>query len=247
MAFVAGGTFQMGSDAVGSAGQPAQPVHSVTVAPFWMDSTEVTQADYQSLVGADPAEFYDDPDRPIEMVTWYDAVLYCNARSKRDGKDTVYSYTSVSGTARDGRNGLGNLAINFEANGYRLPTEAEWEYACCAGTTSEYYWGSDSANQYAWYSGNSSGTTHPVGTKLSNAWGLYDMCGNAWEWCNDWYGAYTSEAQTDPRGPNSGTVRVIRGGSWERNAAYLQSASRLSVYPVYLGYDVGFRACMSAR
>jgi uncharacterized protein (TIGR02145 family) len=242
---IAGGTFLMGSDSGTSA---EKPVHGVTISPFWMDSTEVTQADYLTFMGLSPASFIGDPRLPVETVTWFDAVLYCNQRSKQNRRDTVYSYTSVIGTARDGHTGLGNLAINYAANGYRLPTEAEWEYACRAGSTTSYYWGSDTADKYAWYSTNSSGTTNPVATKQPNAWGLYDMSGNVWEMCNDWDSAYSSAAQTDPQGASSGSVRVTRGGGLDRSAQYLRSAARNAISPGgYLGNDVGFRVCLPAR
>jgi len=246
MKLVEGGSFQMGD---ATAGGIEQPVHTVSVASFFIDSTEVTQADYQELTGINPSEFQDtiSSNRPVEMVTWYDAVLYCNARSKRDGRDTVYSYTGVTGTARDGRSGLGNLVINLEKNGYRLPTEAEWEYACRAGTTSHYYWDVDSALLYAWYIDNSAGSTHNAASKLPNTNSLYDMSGNVWEMCNDWFGTYGSAAQSDPSGPGSGTAKIIRGGCWSRDSTYLRSAARLAVNPGARSNDVGFRVCVAVR
>jgi formylglycine-generating enzyme required for sulfatase activity len=222
-----------------------------------MDTTEVTQADYLTLMGVNPSYFTGftgDSLRPVEEVTWYDAVLYCNKRSKRDGRDTVYSYTSVTGTPGNGCEALDGLAIDFAKNGYRLPTEAEWEYACRAGTTTDYYWNknyppittSDSAAIYEnaiWYD-NAFDETAQVATQKANAWGLYDMAGNVWEWCNDnWSNSYTSGSQTDPTGPATGNFRVLRGGSFEKSDYYLQSASRRDGAPFEAGggHVAGFR------
>jgi formylglycine-generating enzyme required for sulfatase activity len=216
-----------------------------------MDTTEVTQVDYQALMLVNPSYFTGDSLRPVETVTWFDAVLYCNKRSKRDSLDTVYSYTSVTVTPGNGCTALGGLANDFTKNGYRLPTEAEWEYACRAGSTTDYYWGKNypqttSADTLAIESSavcfyNSPTGTQPVATKKPNAWGLYDMSGNVWEWCNDWYGSYSSGSQTDPTGPSTGTYRVLRGGSWNFNVLDLCSAARFGGAPVNrLNYN-GFR------
>jgi len=222
MRIISGGTFLMGQVGITS----AEPVHSVTVSSFYMDTTEVTQADYLALMGVNPSGFPTVTNGPVENMTWFDAVLYCNKRSKRDGKDTVYSYTSVTGTPGDGCTDLGGLTITMTKNGYRLPTEAEWEYACRAGTTTDYYWGADAIDNYAWYSVNSGSTTHPVAGKLPNAFGLYDMNGNVWEWNNDWYGTYVAGAVTDPTGVASGSGRVFRGGSAFHDETNLRSAYR---------------------
>ncbi len=231
MVSIAGGTFQMGQPNPDLGGyswsSDEQPAHSVTVSGFYMDTTEVTQGDYLTLMGVNPSQFTGDSLRSVEQVTWFDAVLYCNARSKRDGKDTVYTFTSITmgGTPANWCTALGGLAVDFSKNGYRLPTEAEWEYACRAGTTTDFYWGgsypltttADTAaidNNAVWYY-NSNNSTARVGTKLPNAYRLYDMSGNVQEWCNDWYGSYSSGSQTDPTGPSTGTLGVMRGGSWD--------------------------------
>jgi sulfatase modifying factor 1 len=243
-----GKSFQMGST---NGFSDELPVHSVTVSAFYMDTNEVTQADYDSLLGVNPSHFTGDSLRPVENMTWFDAVLYCNVRSKRDGKDTVYTFTSITGTPGNGCSDLVGLAIDFTKNGYRLPTEAEWEYACRAGTTTDYYWGgsyppittADTAatdNNAVWQH-NSNNSTARVGTKLPNAYGLFDMSGNVWEWCNDWYGSYSSGSQTDPTGPNTGSYRVLRGGSWYDNVNLQRSALHGKYLPDDENICVGFR------
>lgn len=156
---------------------------SIDVKSFQMSKYETTQKEYQLVMGVHPSGFTGDENRPVETVTWFDAVLYCNARSKADGKDSVYTYTSKVGS--NPCTVLAGLAIDSLKNGYYLPTDVQWEYACRGGTTSTYFWGNDSddatVGQYAWYSSNSGSTTHTVGGKLPNAFGLYDMSGNVWE------------------------------------------------------------------
>ena len=257
MLSIPGGTFQMGqpNPNLGGTGWSSdeQPVDTVTVSAFYMDKTDVTQADFQALMLVNPSNFTGDLLLPVETVTWFDAVLYCNKRSKQDGFDTVYSFTSVTGTPGNGCSDLGGLAMDFTKNGYRLPTEAEWEYACRAGTTTDYYWGKNyppttSTDTLAidsnavWYYNSPTGT-QPVATKKPNAWGLYDMNGNVWEWCNDWYGRYTSGNQTDPTGPSTGSSRVLRGGSWVNGGVnLLRSAFRLSGDSPGVRYNsIGFR------
>ena len=238
--------------------QDEQPVHSVTVSAFYMDTTDVTQGDYQALMRVNPSRFTGNPQRPVENVSWCDAVLYCNARSKRDCKDTVYTFTSISGKRGAGSKGLGNIGIDYTKNGYRLPTEAEWEYACRAGSTTDYYWGqsyppgttadtAEISSHAVWYV-NSPNRTQPVATKPPNGLGLYDMAGNVWQWCNDWYGSYNSSSQTNPTGPASGSLRVMRGGSWNYSSALnLCAAFRNVILPFYRYNLGGFRVVCSAR
>jgi formylglycine-generating enzyme required for sulfatase activity len=204
MISVVGGTFPMGST---SGNSDEQPVHSVTVSGFLISKYEITQKKYQQVVSSNPSSFTsgtDAPSRPVEQVSWYDAVAFCNSLSDLAGLVRVYTSNGTDVTA------------DFSKNGYRLPAEAEWEYAARGGNQSKGYTysGSNDVNAVAWYGSNSGSTTHPVGTKAGNELGIFDMSGNVWEWCWDWYGSYSSSAQMDPTGPSSGSYRVLRGGSW---------------------------------
>jgi formylglycine-generating enzyme required for sulfatase activity len=222
-----GGTFMMGSPASEVGRDSDEVQHQVTVSSFYMGKYEVTQKEYAALMGTNPSNFKGD-NLPVEKVSWFNAVEYCNARSRKEGLTPAYT---VSGT---------NVTWNRSANGYRLPTEAEWEYACRAGTTTPYSSGS-SVDAAGWYWNNSGRKTHPVGTKQANAWGLYDLHGNVWEWCWDWYGGYSSGSQTDPVGASSGTNRVVRGGSWDYDGQNLRSALRNNDTPSIRYNFLGFR------
>jgi len=172
----------------------------------------------------------------VDHVQWYAALVFCNRLSIAEGRTPVYTISGSTDPAAWGSAPTGGatywdaVGMNASANGYRLPTEAEWEYACRAGTTTAFTFGPSLNDAYAWYSDNAGRQTHEVGKKLPNAWGLYDMRGNAAEWVWDWYGAeyYASSPAFDPVGPASGTYRVLRGGSCGRTttAMYLRSAYR---------------------
>ncbi len=253
--FVEGGTFQMGSVSGGSDEQ----AHQVTVSPFYMGKYEVKVGNFRKFVEATgyrtEAErgdgsyvltgsrwekqkdatwknpyFEQGETSPIVCVSWNDAVAYCNWLSEKKGLEKVYTIYG------------GSVNADFTRKGYRLPTEAEWEYAARGGKLSKGYTyaGSNDSGPVAWYNGNSGRTTHAVGTKAPNELGLYDMSGNVYEWCHDWYGRYGSGAQTDPMGASSGSHRVIRGGSW-LDAEYCRSAFRSYYYPVDGIYLLGFR------
>jgi formylglycine-generating enzyme required for sulfatase activity len=228
MTRVAGGAFKMGLEGW-------EKIHGVTLSAFWMDTIEVTQGEYVSLMGKNPAQFQANQQFPVEKASWFDAARFCNARSKRDGLQTVYDTSTWQ--------------ADTSKNGYRLPTEAQWEYACRAGDTSEFSWGSDSADGYAWYAKNADGTTHVGAKKKKNAFGLYDMAGNVSEWCNDWYADYDSASVTNPMGPAGGTDKVFRGGSWNDASADLRSGFRSSYQPLYTSgtRSIGFRAVLPVR
>ncbi|MBR6193269.1 MAG: SUMF1/EgtB/PvdO family nonheme iron enzyme [Treponema sp.] len=233
--FVEGGTFTMGSY---DGESDEKPVHSVTVSSIYMCDHEVTQEEYAKIMGGNPSYFKGN-NRPVEQVTWYAAVEYCNRRSLAEGLTPCY------------RGGGGNYTCDFSANGYRLPTEAEWEYAAGGGNKSflkTIYAGSNDISSVAWYDGNSGSQTHDVKTKSPNELGLYDMSGNVWEWCWDWYGSYSSGSQTNPNGASSGSYRVLRGGSWNNIASNCRVAFRSYCAPSLSasGSLLGFRVVRSS-
>ena len=232
MVRVPAGEFVMGDD---RGEDDAKPAHRVKISAFYMDTTEVTQASYQALMGRNPAK-RKGPDRPVEQVGWLAAIKYCNMRSRREGLQACYD--------------LKTLKCDFAADGYRLPTEAEWEYACRMGGATRDTPSNDARKlaKRAWFKANAGKTTHPVAQKEPNAWGLYDVQGNVWEWCHDRYceGYYAESESTDPRGPSDGDERVLRGGSWASGPESCRPTARYSETPgfadVCFGYDAyGFR------
>jgi len=235
-----GGTFTMGSP-VNEAGRDNDegPQWQVTVSSFYMGKYEVTQKEWYDVMNttvqqqrekAGQSKLYGKGDNyPIYYVNWFEVVEYCNKRSQKEGLTPAYI---INGT---------NVTWNRNANGYRLPTEAEWEYACRAGTNTAYNTGANISDDTGWYGANSGNTTRPIGQKPANAWGLYDMHGNVLEWCWDWYGSYPSSAQTDPLGASLGSNRVGRGGSWGGTTAGVRSALRNDGIPTNRYYIIGFR------
>jgi formylglycine-generating enzyme required for sulfatase activity len=219
MVLISGGTFVMGSpNEEKDRGLDEGPQHLVTISqPFYMGKYEITQAQWKAVMGSNPS-FWKGDNLPVEMVSW----------------DDIQTFVQKINQLGEGT--------------FRLPTEAEWEYACRAGTTSRYYWGDDlnysQIIEYAWHRENSSSKTHEVGLMPPNTWELYDMSGNVWEWCQDWYGSsyYSQSVITDPTGPDSGINRVIRGGSWGSYAQYCRSALRYGwSLPSRRDNDGGFR------
>ena len=211
------GNFLMGSpDSEKGRKSEEGPQHEVTISkPFYMGVTKVTQAQYEAVMGTNPSKFKG-PANPVDSLTWDEAAEFCKKLSEKTGK-TV-----------------------------RLPTEAEWEYACRAGTRTRFSFGdSESAlGDYAWWESNSGGKTNPVGQKKPNPWGLYDMNGNVWEWCADWFGGYSSGASTDPQGAGSGERRVLRGGAWcngQTGTGNFRCASRANDAPSHRSHAYGFR------
>jgi len=229
------GTFQMGSPTTEKCREPGETQHQVTLTrKFAILTTEVTQSMFTQVLGYSPSAFKSCGSTcPVEQVTWHEAVAYCNALTSKAGLAPCYTCSgSGAGVACQEATAYSGLNI-YKCPGYRLPTEAEWEYAYRAGSTTALYNGDmtvcagkdNNAEKISWYQTNAGKKTHPVGTKAPNAWGLYDMAGNVWEWCNDRGGAYPTSAVTDPVS-SSGSNRVIRGGSWATNGTGLRAAYR---------------------
>ena len=216
MVWVDGGTFRMGATSEqGSEISDEKPVHSVTLSGYYIGKTEVTQALWQAVMGSNPSYFEGD-DLPVEQVSWDDC------------QEFIRKLNSLTG------------------QNFRLPTEAEWEFACRGGNNSRgyKYSGSNYIDNVAWYDGNSGDKTHPVATKSPNELGIYDMSGNVWEWCADWYGDYSSGRQTNPKGPYDGSNRVFRGGSWLSYARSCRSSIRYFSYPTIRFIFLGLRLAL---
>lgn len=227
------GTFVMGSPENEPGRYSDETEHQVTLTQaFLMGKYPVTQELYEAVMGKNPS-FFNGPTRPVEMVSWYDAVRFCNALSAKLGLTPAY----VIGVGIEP-----SVTCDFASPGYRLPIEAEWEYAYRAGTMTTYYNGDSKAglDDIAWYSANANNKTNPVGQKAPNAWGLHDMAGNVWDWTWDWYEGYPS-AVSDYIGPDTGYHRVLRGGSWNDNANDARAAGRNFGYPGLRNNDSGFR------
>ena len=238
---ISAGTFEMGSN---NGNSNERPVHTVTLTrDFYMGKYEVTQGEYVAITGSNPSYFSGDDRLPVENLTWYDMVRYANALSLSEGYSPCYD---------DDGNVIGGGGNPYACEGYRLPMEAEWEYATRAGTTTEYSWGDEGpvcvagAVNGARFDDNNlcNGIgTAPVGTYSSNPWGLFDVHGNVWEWVYDWYGSnyYGSSPSSDPAGPSWGSYRVLRGGSWDYRAYALRSAYRNGITPTSRNGGFGFR------
>ena len=213
MVYVPGGTFTMGatSEQGSDAWNDEKPTHSVMLSSYYIGQTEVTQALWTAVMGSNPSYFKGDS-RPVENVSWNDCQTFISRLNAKTGKQ------------------------------FRLPTEAEWECAARGGQSGgSKYAGSDNISNVAWYDDNSGGETHNVATKSPNSLGIYDMSGNVWEWCQDCYGGYSSSSQTNPKGPSSGVLRVLRGGSWFSDARYCRVSYRHCYTPSFSDYDLGLR------
>ena len=211
----------MGSPPGEDGRSPDETQHEVVLHHnFLLLTTEVTQTDFLALMGYNPSFFRSCLSCPVEQVSWHEAAHFCNMLSESQGFELCYDCVGVDSSVSCR---LRDVFDNpYQCEGYRLPTESEWEYAARAGTTGARYGDLDSIG----WSGDADGSTHPVGQKLPNSWGLYDMIGNVFEWCSDWYGSYPPGPVSDPWGPRNGTERVIRGGSWNGWPRYARSAFR---------------------
>ena len=269
LAWIPAGTFIMGSPTTEPDRQAEETQHSVALTKgFYMGIYQVTQDQYQPVMGINPSYFNNDPasgevqgKRPVEKVTWYDAVEFCNKLSEMEGFATAYSITG-----RTPASGYpitnATVTIDWNASGYRLPTEAQWEYACRAGTTTAYNTGNTISDNIGWHYFNSDSDgsgrkTHEIGKKPANAWGLYDMHGNVQEWCWDWHSydyndsfqtrtSTTATGNEDPAGSLPGTIRMLRGGSWRNSADILRSAYRAAFLPKEQSDNWGFRVVLPA-
>jgi len=234
---VSGGTFNNGTS-------------NVTLSSFYIDKYEVTQTSYQSVMGTNPSYFTGVANGPVERVSWFDAIEYCNRRSLQEGLPPCYSYSTYgsypanwpSGWNTDNANHT-NVSCSWTANGYRLPTEMEWMFAAKGGNQSigYIYSGSNTVGNVAWYYSNAGNRTHDVGELTSNELGTFDMSGNVWEWVWDIYGTYRSGSQNNPTGASSGSYRVYRGGSWFSYALYCTVSYRSSSDATTSLNTIGFR------
>ena len=223
LVWIAPGTFTMGSPPteVGRNANEGPQTQVALTKGFWLGKYLVTQGQYQAVMGSNPSYFKAlGKDVPVEQVSWNDAMMFCQKLTAQE-------------------QAAGRLPAGYA---FTLPTEAQWEYACRAGTTGPY---AGNLDAMGWYAQNSNNKTHPVGSKQPNAWGLYDMHGNVWEWCTDWFGPDPGGSVVDPLGPASGAVRVIRGGCWLHDAASCRSAFRFGGEPGNRGHALGFRLALS--
>ncbi|MEO1629179.1 MAG: formylglycine-generating enzyme family protein [Bacteroidota bacterium] len=240
MVAIPGGAFLMGNTGSADGETHEQPASQVRVAPFAFGVHEVTQAQFEAVMGYNPSRD-PAPEKPVERVSWYDAVRFCNALSRLDGLTPAYVIDPFEG-----------YTLDPEANGYRLPTEAEWEYAAKAGTGTDTYAGNVAVEEgqdaaldaIAWYSsGKDEGRTQPVGQKQPNAFGLYDVIGNVFEWTDAAFVAYPG-GQLDPDTPGAaqgGQLRVLRGGAMDTPARHSRAAYRYRLHPSYTSHNIGFR------
>ena len=223
MVRVPSGTFTMGCQSKardGDCDDDEKPAHPVTLSTFYISAYEVTQAQWEAVMGNNPSYFKGCPNCPVENVSWDDIREFLKNLNAETGES------------------------------YRLPTEAEWEYAARGGNAGAkdelLYSGSDDIDAVAWYNGNSDSRTHEVGQKQPNQLGLYDMSGNVWEWCSDWYGKYSSDDQRNPKGPHSGSFRVLRGGGWRNSSKYCRAALRNTWPSSTRNNNLGFRLARSS-
>ncbi|MBN2829584.1 MAG: SUMF1/EgtB/PvdO family nonheme iron enzyme, partial [Candidatus Cloacimonetes bacterium] len=251
MVFVPGDTFEMGG---GEDALALQPIQAVSVSSFYIGKYEVSQIEWLSVMGDIPARFQGE-NLPIENVNWYECIEFCNRLSELEGLTPCYSYYNSGVDTRlwpagwkEDSDKTNYVSCDWTANGYRLPTEAEWEFAAREGSRFNdlKYSGSNSLGKVAWYESNSKKKTHPVGTKSPNVLDIYDMTGNVWEWVWDFYETYTTEMKTDPHGPESGSSRLWHGGSWNDSGTYCRISYQNYGSNTLRREDLGFRVARNA-
>jgi len=249
---VEGGNFIMGTPPGASYSEPDEfPTHNVHVSSFYMCIHEVTQQEYMDVMDYNPSRFVN-ANNPVERVNWYNAIEYCNLLSKQYHRQPVYTFTGYGTNTRQWPHNWNtyfhnNITCDWSANGFRLPTEAEFEYAARGGINQAdfVYSGSNNLNDVAWYYDNTS-QPHHVMTRLPNQLGIYDMTGNIQEWCWDWFANYTSAPQDNPHGPDIALFKIRRGGAWDGNYTFQRNTNRTYSYLVY-GYEgMGFRIVFNA-
>lgn len=230
LVFIPSGSFEMGSN---KGYGDERPSHKVTLDDFLMSATEITQAQYEKVINLNPSLETEDESRPVDGVSWYDAVIFCNRLSKAFELQPCYN--------------LKNWQCDYTKNGFRLPTEAEWEYAARGVMQYEYGTHDGGISAFSANYNRNEGYSTAVGSYPVNISGLYDMAGNVWEWCNDWYGYnyYNNSPENNPRGPQSGNTRSVRGGSWLSKWYECRASFRQNYPPDFKSSDLGFRVVRS--
>lgn len=248
MRFIPAGVHWIGSPSTELGRFEDENLHQVQLDAFWMDTCEVEREDFSELM-ARPISASGCLGRgcPAMNLTWFDAILYCNARSRKEGLDSAYSYTAIELDAYGRAVNMHGWTRNHSARGYRLPTEAEWEAAYRGPTLTPWPWGSDSsqASSFAWLASNASSPS-PIATRMRDPRGFHDLSGNVWEWVQDWYAAYDTVASSNPEGSKLSFYRSLRGGGWRSTPQELRSAYRNGAAPDYHADDVGLRCVRPA-
>lgn len=235
MVFIPGGTFPLG-DSSGAGEADERPVHTVTLADFYLAKFEVTQKEWQAVTGNNPSVFHG-KNLPVENVSWYDAVNFCNQLSQKESLTPCYQIEGLQ------------VTCDFSANGYRLPTEAEWEFAARGGQSGKntLFSGAKSPDKVAWFAENAGGTTHPVGKKSPNELGIFDLSGNVYEWTWNRFARYTPEPAINPVGPEKGGHAIFRGGSWFSRAENLRVSFRNRDELNFKSDYLGLRLCRTKK